>query len=141
MASYATIDDVQARTTHTFTSDELRVLPALLEDAGAIIDAYNAKAPEAAKLTVSCRMVIRAMSTGDATNAWNVPTGAAQGSMAAGGYSQSWSVAQGGSVGELYLTKGDRALLGGSNKIGSYSPVQELAPQLDPLCLGVGNYD
>lgn len=138
MASYATIEDVQARTTQTFTPDELRVLPALLNDAGAIIDAYNAQAPDAAKLTVSCRMVIRALSSVDAT----IPSGATQGSMAAGGYSQSWTYGQGGSVGELYLTKSDRALLGGSNKIGSYSPVQELAPPLlDPLCLGVGHYD
>lgn len=137
MASYATIEDVQARTTQTYSADELRILPALLNDAGAIIDAYNAKAPDAAKLTVSCRMVIRALASVDAT----IPSGATQGSMAAGGYSQSWTMGQGGSVGELYLTKSDRALLGGSNRIGSYSPVQELAPPLDPLCLGVGHYD
>ena len=60
----------------------------------------------------------------------DIPTGATQGSMSALGYSQSWTVGSGGSVGELYLSKLDKQLLGRSNSIGSYSPVQELVPEV-----------
>ena len=57
-------------------------------------------------------------------------------------YSQSWTIGSGGSARELYLSKTDNRLLGGlADRIGSYSPVQELAPPLVPLCLGVGHYD
>mgnify|MGYP007022400899 CR=1 FL=1 len=49
-----------------------------------------------------------------------------QGSMAARGYSQSWTLS-GGATGELYLSKMEKQLLGKGNAIGSYSPVQELA--------------
>jgi hypothetical protein len=34
----------------------------------------------------------------------------------------------GGSTGELYLGRLDKTLLGVGNKIGSWSPVQELSP-------------
>ena len=51
--------------------------------------------------------------------------------MSALGYSQTWTM-PGGSTGELYLGKADRQLLGLSNSIGSYSPVQELAPKTKP---------
>jgi hypothetical protein len=76
-----------------------------------------------AKATVSCSMVIRAMgSQGDLT----VPTGATQGSASALGYSQSWTFGN-GATGELYLSRTEKRLLGVGNRIGSYSPVQELA--------------
>jgi hypothetical protein len=41
------------------------------------------------------------------------------------GYSQSWTLSN-GSTGEMYLSKLDKQLLGYGNKIGSYSPVEEL---------------
>jgi hypothetical protein len=136
--AYATIEDVLARTTLTFTDAEKTVIAALLDDAALLIDGYNAKASADAKCAVSCRMVLRVM----ADDANTVPMGASQGSMAAGGYSQSWTMGAGGGIGELYLGKTDKSLLGGlADRIGSYSPVQELAPPLDPLCLGVGHYD
>ena len=135
--AYATVDDVQARTTQTYTDAEKSVIATLLDDAAAIIDAYRATATEDAKKVVSCRMVIRAVAAGGDY----IPTGATQGSIAAGGYSQSWTTGQ-GTVGELYLTKADRSMLGGSNQIGSRSPVEYLAPPLlMPTCLGVGHYD
>ena len=121
--AYATVTDVENRITRTLTTDEESVCGYLLDDAAVIIDAFNSEASADAKLTVSCRMVIRALGDGEPTG---VPIGASQGSMAALGYSQSWTMGTGGNVGELYLSKLDKELLGYSNKIGSYSPTQEL---------------
>ena len=125
MAAYASVEDVQARMTRTMTEDEQAVCSVLLDDAGAMIDAIALSASADAKKVVSCRMVIRAL--GDGTTG-GYPIGASQGSMSGLGYSQSWTVS-GGSTGELYIGKADRQLLGLSNSIGSYSPVQELVPQ------------
>lgn len=116
--AYATVSDVQARLTRTLSSDEQTVVTSLLDDAAIIIDAYNADAGTDAKKIVSCRMVLRSIETGD------TPIGATQGSMSGLGYSQSWTYS--GSAGELYLNKMDKKLLGVGNKIGSYSPVEEL---------------
>lgn len=124
--AYATVADVESRTTHTYTTDEQAVITTLLDDAAVHIDAYNAHATEAAKKLVSCSMVIRAMGDGDAV----MPLGATQGSMSAGGYSQSWTMGSGGGSGELYISKEEKKLLGYGNAIGSYSPVQELVPEV-----------
>ena len=59
--AYATVSDVEARTTHTYTADEESVISQLLDDAAVLIDIYNANATDAAKKIVSCRMVIRAI--------------------------------------------------------------------------------
>ena len=120
--SYATVNDVQARLLRDLSVDEQTVAETLLEDAGVIIDTFNAYAPVDAKKVVSCRMVIRALGTDDT----DIPMGATQGSMSALGYSQSWTLSGGASVGELYLSKLDKQMLGYNNKIGSYSPVEEL---------------
>jgi len=122
--AYATTNDIQSRLTRTLTADELTVCAALLDDAAVRIDVYNADASADAKKIVSCRMVIRAI--GDT---YDVPVGATQGSMSALGYSQSWTMSN-GSTGELYLSKEDKALLGGGKGIiGSYSPVEELVKE------------
>ena len=123
--AYATVTDVQNRMTRDLSTDEQAVCGFLLDDAALMIDGVNANASAAAKKTVSCRMVIRALGDG---GSGGVPMGATQGSMSALGYSQSWTIGNGGSTGELYLSKADRLLLGAGNAIGSYSPVQELAP-------------
>lgn len=125
MAAYANVGDVQDRMIRTMSSDERAVCSALLDDAGAMIDAVALSASEDVKKIVSCRMVIRVL--GDGTTG-GYPIGASQGSMSGLGYAQSWTVS-GGSTGELYIGKADRQLLGLSNSIGSYSPVQELVPQ------------
>lgn len=125
MAAYANVDDVQDRMIRTMSSDERTVCSVLLDDAAVMIDAIALSASADAKKVVSCRMVIRAL--GDGTTG-GYPIGASQGSMSGLGYSQSWTVS-GGSTGELYIGKADRQLLGLSNRIGSYSPVQELVPQ------------
>ncbi len=124
--AYATPTDVQARMERTLSQTELTICSTLLDDAAIIIDAYNADADEAVKKIVSCRMVSRAI--GDGTDA-GVPLGATQGSMSALGYSQSWTIGSNGSVGELYLAKLEKKLLGVGNSIGSYSPTEELVPE------------
>jgi hypothetical protein len=102
---------------------ELAVCATMLDDAAVIIDSFNADASEDTKTIVSCRMVMRQL--GDGSDA-GIPIGATQGSMSGLGYSQSWTVS-GGTAGEVYLSKLDKQLLGLGNKIGSYSPVEELA--------------
>lgn len=128
MAAYATIADVQARMTRDMSTDEETVCSTLLDDAAVIIDAAAPNASPDAKKVVSCRMVIRALGDGGMSG---VPMGATQGSMSALGYSQSWTIGSGGSTGELYLGKSERQILGVGNSIGSYSPVQELVPEVN----------
>lgn len=121
--AYATIEDIQARMTRQMSETEQAVCASMLDDAAVIIDSFNADASEDTKTIVSCRMVIRQL--GDGNDA-GIPIGATQGSMSGLGYSQSWTVS-GGSTGEMYLSKLDKQLLGLGNKIGSYSPIEELA--------------
>ena len=128
MAAYATVADVQARMSRAMTADEQATCGTLLDDAAIMIDSIAESASEDAKKIVSCRMVIRALGDGGVNT---IPTGATQGSMSGLGYSQSWTLS-GGSTGELYLSKADRQLLGTGNRIGSYSPVQELTGEAIP---------
>jgi len=122
--TYAEVSDVQARMTRTMSSEERTACCTLLDDAAVLIDSFNSEAKADAKLAVSCRMVIRAL--GDGVTA-GVPIGASQGSIAALGYSQSWTMGS-GATGELYLSKTEKQLLGGGSRIGSYSPLEELVP-------------
>lgn len=128
MAAYATVEDVQNRMLYTMSEDQQAVCAVLLEDAAVLIDAAAPNASADAKKVVSCRMVVRAIGD-DGEDSGTVPMGATQGSMSALGYSQSWTLGSNGATGELYLGKTERLLLGLGNKVGSYSPVQELAPK------------
>lgn len=119
--AYATTEDVAARTTRSFSEEERAVIETLLEDAAVMIDGYNSAASDDAKRVVSCRMVLRAV--GDDAG-YSVPMGATQGSMAAGGYTQSWTMGTGAATGELYIGKAERKLLGVGDRIGSRSPVE-----------------
>ena len=123
--AYATVADVQARMSRTMSSDEETMCATLLDDAAVIIDVYNVNASSDAKKIVSCNMVIRKLGDGEDNG---IPIGATQGSMSGLGYSQSWTMTGGGSTGELFLMKTDKKILGVSNQIGSYSPVEELVP-------------
>ena len=123
--AYATVADVQARMSRTMTESEQTICATMLDDAAVIIDTFAINAASDAKKIVSCRMVIRQIGEGEDIG---VPIGATQGSMSGLGYSQSWTVS-GGTTGEMYLSKLDKQLLGCGNKIGSYSPVEELAPK------------
>ena len=120
--AYATTADVQARMTRELSEKEQTVCSTLLDDVAVLIDGYNSEAKEDAKKIVSCRAVIRALGN-EGPSA--VPIGASQGSMSGFGYSQSWTMGS-GSAGEIYLSKAEKQMLGAGNKIGSYSPVQEL---------------
>ena len=128
--AYATYEDVQARMNRTLSTDEQAVCTTLLDDAAIIIDSFNSLASDDVKKVVSCRMVIRALGDG---NSQGVPVGATQGSMSGLGYSQSWTISS-GSVGELYLARMDKTLLGRGNTIGSHSPLEDLAhhEEVDP---------
>lgn len=119
--AYALASDVAIRLNKTFSASETTLCTALLDDAAIIIDAFNFNADSNAKKLVSCRMVIRAIGNSDV----DIPIGATQGTMSALGYAQSWTVGN-GSTGELYLSKLDKQLLAVGNKIGSYSPIEEL---------------
>ena len=124
--AYATVSEVQAYMARTMDSSEQTRCGTLLDGAALIIDSYNANADSEVKKYVSCQMVVRVM--GDSPDV-AVPIGATQGSMSALGYSQSWTIG-GGSTGELYLSKTEKRMLGVGNSIGSYSPVQELVPEV-----------
>lgn len=122
--AYATVNDIQARLTRDLTADEQAVATTLLDDAAVMIDDAAEDAQESAKRLVSCRMVIRALGNGESNS---FPIGATQGSMGGLGYTQSWTIGSSGANGELYLTRLDKKLLGAGNRIGSYSPIEELA--------------
>ena len=125
--AYATVIDVENRISRALSDSEEAVCSQLLDDVAVLIDAYNANATADAKKVVSCRIVIRALGDGSSDG---IPTGATQGSMSGLGYSQSWTISGGGSAGEVYLNKTDKKLLGVGNSIGSYSPTQELVPEV-----------
>lgn len=125
--AYATVTDVQARMTRALSTAEESVCGYLLDDAAEIIGAVAPDALVSAKKTVSCRMVIRALGDGSAS-AMGAPTGASQGSISALGYAQSWTMGSGGSVGELYLTRTDKLLLGLSDNIGASNPLMARPP-------------
>ena len=120
--AYATVDDVQERLTKPLSEAEQSVCEALLDDAAVIIDGYNKDADKQAKKLVSCRMVIRSIGSGES----DIPLGATQGSMSALGYSQSWTIGTGGAVGEMYLGKMEKKLLGFGERIGSKSPIEDI---------------
>ena len=140
--------DVQARMTREMSPEEQYVCEMLLNDAVRMIYAVAPHLAGPEDLTdpdtitddsiidelelgnmIACRMVIRALGDGGAA-AGAAPIGATQGSMSGLGYTQSWTMANGGSTGELYLNKTERQLLRRGNSIGSYSPVQGLAQEV-----------
>lgn len=121
MTTYATYTDVQKRLGKTFTTSEIDICDILLERAALEIDAYNANASADAKKSVSVESVARAMSESS-----DIPMGASQGSMSAMGYSQSWTLSSGGTVGSVYLSKSDKKLLGVGNQIGASNPLNVL---------------
>lgn len=107
------------------TADEEDRCAALLEEAGVLIDATGTTAKDEIKALVSCRMVRRALGDSDTT----IPLGATQGTISAGGYSQSWTVGASGTTGELYFGRLEKKLLGIGNAIGAGNPLLgEAAP-------------
>lgn len=121
--AYATYEDIQTRLKKTLSADEQSLCTALLDDAAVLIDAFNENAKLEAKKIVSCRMVIRAIGSGDNEG---MPVGATQGTMSALGYSQTWTISN-GSVGQLYIDKTDKKYLGYGSRIGMHSPLEDMA--------------
>lgn len=119
--AYATVAEVEAGF-RTLSENEQAVCTALLDEAAVLIDAVAISAAEINKRIVSCRMIRRALGAGEDAS---VPLGASQGTISAGGYSQNWTLASGGSTGELYLGKTDKQLLGIGNKLGASNPYME----------------
>lgn len=120
--AYATYADVETRIGRTFTETEQETCTSLLGRVALMIDSYstaNGKTDEIKK-EVSVNTVSRVMVDSET----GIPIGASQGSMGALGYTQSWTIGSGGSVGELYIAKADKKLLGIGDQIGSYSPVE-----------------
>lgn len=119
--SYAAVADVEAGF-RPLSTEEAERCEALLTEASVLIDACNASADVDAKKLVSCRMVRRQLGDGSG-DAISFPPGTTQGSSSALGYSQSWTMGS-GSVGELYLSKLEKRLLGAGNRLGTHSPLE-----------------
>ena len=119
---YAEVKDVEAGF-RTLSKDEQARCAALLSEAAVIIDSCNANASADAKRVVSCRMVRRQLGESDSEGGVSFPMGSTQGTATALGYSQSWTMGS-GAVGELYLSKLDKKLLGVGNRIGAHSPLE-----------------
>jgi len=122
--AYATPQMVEAGF-RELTADEEDRCTALLEEAAVMIDACGSTAQDEIKALVSCRMVRRALGDSDTT----IPLGATQGTIAAGGYSQSWTVGASGTTGELYFGRIEKKLLGISDSIGAGNPLGALVPE------------
>lgn len=120
--SYATVESVQNGLQTPLTEQQIQTCTHLLEEAAIYIDSLKSSASAEVKGVVSCRMVRRSLGSAN-----DVPLGATQGSMSALGYSQSWTIGASGSVGELYISKAEKQMLGVGNKIGSKSPIEEVS--------------
>lgn len=122
--AYATVEDVKARMSRTLSDSEKTTCATLLDDVATMIDRFASEASDDIKKLVSCRAVVRALGDGSDVG---VPLGSTQGSMSALGYSQSWTIGGGGGAGEIYLSKSEKQMLGIGNRIGSHSPLEDLA--------------
>ena len=122
--AYATVSDIEARW-RELTADEESKAGVLLDDAAAILDTLGVFDPTDATVaanlrTVSCNMVIRAMSASQSDS-----FGLSQGSMTAGVYTQSWTYSN--PSGDMYLTRMEKRLLGiTGGYIGSIQPKIEV---------------
>lgn len=120
--AYADVSDIEARW-RALDADEAERAAVLLEDASAMLAARvdvdaSDKAQAAALKMVACSMVIRVMGAGGAGGAY----GATSASMTGGPYSQTWTYEA--PVGDMYITKSERAMLGiGAMSIGSIRPM------------------
>lgn len=121
MTAFATYEDIEARW-KPLTEEERGVAETLLEDAAALILGYGVEPRDGderqaqALKAASCNMVIRSMQGRDSA----VPIGMSQWSQTAGPYSESMTVAN--PAGDLYLTKGEKRMLGlGAGYIGTIS--------------------
>lgn len=118
--AYATIEDVAAGF-RPLTADELAKCQALIIEAGVLVDSVAQKAPAEKKCVVVCRMIRRVLGSAEES----APLGTNQNTVSALGYSQTWSLGTGGTIGELYLSKAEKTILGVANRIGASNPLME----------------
>lgn len=121
---YSTVEDVEAGF-RPLSAEEQQRCAAQLDEAAVLIDACNRQADPERKKLVSCRMVRRLLGEGGDASPLS-PAGATQGSASALGYSQSWTM-NGGSVGELYLSRLEKRLLGAGDRIGASNPLAAMS--------------
>ena len=118
--AYADVSDIEARWRALSTDEQARAA-VLLDDASVqlsrLVTVDDSDQSQAAALKmVSCNMVIRVMSAGT-----SAMFGATNASMTGGPYSQSWTYES--PMGDMYLTKAERALIGvSSTVIGTIPP-------------------
>lgn len=118
MTAYASVDELESRW-RTLSDAEKERASVLLDDAAVRIDIYAplgetpTEQAVAIRKIVSCNMVQRSMAAGEGP-------GVTQGSETAGPFSASWTFAN--PTGDMYLSRSDRALLGGGRaRAGSVS--------------------
>lgn len=116
---YATTEQVETGF-RKLSADEEERCNALIVEAGVMIDAIAQNARNAAKRLVTCRMVRRVLGSAES----DTPIGTTQGTVSALGYSQTWALSSGGAVGELYIGKAERSILGVQDKIGASNPLE-----------------
>ena len=119
--AFADVSDIEDRW-HGLTEEEAARAETLIDDASAMLAAlveYDPSDDAQARLlkTVTCNMVIRAMSATDSD-----AFGASNMAMTAGPYQQSWTYAN--PSGDMYLTKMEKRILGiTASYIGTIRPM------------------
>jgi phosphoglucomutase len=114
MARYAEVTDVAARFARELSADEQARAETLIESASVYIEALARTDDEAALREVCVNLVVRAMGASEDTY------GATSMTTAAGPYSETRTYSS--PVGDFYLTRLDRRLLGMGGSIGFARP-------------------
>lgn len=119
MKLYVTVEEIE-NGYRKLSEDESRLCNDLIAEASTLIDAYAMSANEEVKKIVAKRMIRRAIAS---SGAGTVPFGSNGGTVSAMGYSQSFTMS--GSVGEVYLSRAEKNMLGAKARIGFASALVE----------------
>lgn len=121
MNQYISKDDFE-KNFRSLSSEEEKQFDEIAKEASALIDSYAPNADEERKIIVCMRVVRRALSNMQSDM---IPMGATGGTYSALGYSQSFQLS-GGTIGEIYLGKTEKKMLGVSDQIGMSSPLEAI---------------
>lgn len=119
MKQYVTVEEIE-NGYRKLSDDESRLCTDLIAEASTLIDAYALSADEGIKKIVAKRMIRRAIAS---SGAGTVPFGSNGGTVSAMGYSQSFTMT--GTVGEVYLSRAEKNMLGSKARIGFSSSLEE----------------
>lgn len=122
MNQYISKDDFE-KNFRSLSDEEGKQFDEIAKEASALIDSYAPNADEERKIIVCMRVVRRALSNMQSDM---IPMGATGGTYSALGYSQSFQLS-GGTIGEIYLGKTEKKMLGVSDKIGMSSVLENMA--------------